>query len=954
VICANCKTSARAGARRCERCSRPLPPTCISCGDPVAEGIELCNSCSTERIPTATLASLAAEDLWSSPPPEGTRVGAPPFPLSPRFVGRDAAHDRMVKAFDDGKRRSQLAFFALIGPPGAGKTRLVRELARTLKSRAPNARFLAAKAGTSEAMPYAGFARLFEGRFGLTRHDSPEDAQQKILAAVGEVLPQRTTEVAHLFAQLLGRPFTGSPVVEPLAESPQQLEARTFIAVKRFLAADAARAPMVLCLDEIEEAAPETINLLHYLAAGLGSAPVMLMAVGRSELFERHPTFGEGDTPLERHDLGPLEAAEAEALLREILRALDAVPEEIVAHATKLGGLPRTLIEFVRLLLEAQVIVRSDRNRQGWTIDRAALSRLSLPARKEDLPAARLAQLPREKRDLLEKASAVGEIFWLDAVVALLRTPKLKDDPDGPPLAEIATAGDATRHDAARALAELVESEWLVEVESSVTGEREYRFAYPPLRDVVAAGADAEARRRNHRVIAQWLELRPEGRDESSQEQIARHLEEAGDREAAAACYRRAADEARAHYHHENTIKLYGRALACLAQGNLASRIHLWHDLGSVFELKGDFEAALGAFERMLRLTWVVSSRAKAAVAFNKMGRVWRRKGDLKLALEYLMRGQDLFEQAGDVRGIAGSLDDVGQVLYLLGRYEEAGEKITEALARRGKGGDKRSIAHSLSNLGNVQKDRGRLTESESCHKQALDLRREIDDRAGVVLSRNNLAVLAFERGDKDGARRLWEQALSEAEKIGALPLQALVLANMGETALVEGKPEEARRRLEETMALARDLDDRRLLCESARNLGLLELEEGNAGRARELTTRALEIAESAGLRDGVGRALLALGEVHAGTLFDADKTLNEDGVEITSEEFFKRGVELFRQLGNDSELAKGLERFGRYKLERGDVAGGRELLREAQAIFSRLGMKAGEAVKKMIGEVEG
>ena len=54
-------------------------------------------------------------------------------------------------------------------------------------------------------------------------------------------------------------------------------------------------------------------------------------------------------------------------------------------------------------------------------------------------------------------------------------------------------------------------------------------------------------------------------------------------------------------------------------------------------------EAALGAFERMLRLSWVGASKAKAAVAFNKMGRVWRRKGDLKLSLEYLERGAELF-----------------------------------------------------------------------------------------------------------------------------------------------------------------------------------------------------------------------------------------------------------------------------------------------------------------------
>jgi len=364
-----------------------------------------------------------------------------------------------------------------------------------------------------------------------------------------------------------------------------------------------------------------------------------------------------------------------------------------------------------------------------------------------------------------------------------------------------------------------------------------------------------------------------------------------------------------------------------------------------VFELKGDFEEALGAFERMLRLTWVVSSRTKAAVALSKLGRVWRKKGDLRLALEYLQRAHDLFEKASDGRGFAGALDDIGQVLFLLGRYDEAEAKIRQALRLREENGDKRSIAQSLSTLGSLAKCRGRLSEADACHRNALELCREARDRAGAITAQHHLASISFERRDLGAARRGWEEALAEAERIGALPLQGLLLCRLGE--LAQGKTEEARRRLEEASSLARELDDRRLLSEAARSLGLLELELGNAPRAGELCARALEIAELAGLRDHVGRALLALGEVHAMTLFDESKN---DAAR--AEDYFRRGVDIFRQLGNQSELARGLERFGRHKLERGETAAGRGLLEEAEALFTRLGVAA--EVGKVIRELEG
>jgi tetratricopeptide (TPR) repeat protein len=566
--------------------------------------------------------------------------------------------------------------------------------------------------------------------------------------------------------------------------------------------------------------------------------------------------------------------------------------------------------------------------------------------------------MPDVDRDVLEMAAVIGETFWLDGVVALIRVRDLESsDPDGPTLARIAAAGDQTRSSAGSAILRLIEREWIVEVEAtSIPGEREFRFAYPYLWTTVYDRMAADKRRAYHRVIAQSLELRPQGRAAMSQEDVARHLELAGDSIGAAARYRRAADYARQSFFNERAIRLYSQALSCLGEADLAARIHLWHDLGSVYELKGDYEAALGGFERMLRLAWVCASRAKAAVAFNKMGRVWRRKGDLKLALEYLERGLELFEQAGDTRGIAGSLDDIGSVLNMLGRYDEAFEKVTQGLTRRGRGGDKRSIAHSLSNLGNIQKDRGRFADALSCHQEALEIRRAVADRVGVIASLNNLAVLSFELGNYAEARQGWEEALSEAEAVGALPLQALALCNLGELALGEDRAEEARRRLEEALDIAQEVDDRRLQVEATRNLALLEHAAGAGPRARQLAQRAYQVAASAGLRDNEGRALLTLAQVFMGTgKLDAEKTIErlpKPGEPPVAETYFARGVELLRQIGNESELARGLERYGRYRIDHGDTSGGVQMLREALSLFSKLGMKEQVEVQKVLAAV--
>ena len=49
--------------------------------------------------------------------------------------------------------------------------------------------------------------------------------------------------------------------------------------------------------------------------------------------------------------------------------------------------------------------------------------------------------------------------------------------------------------------------------------------------------------------------------------------------------------------------------------------------------------------------------------------------------------------------------------------------------------------------------------------------------------------------------------------------------------------------------------------------------------------------------------------------------------------------------------LAPGLS-LGKFRIERGDVKNGKKMLQEAAGIFERLGMKAGDRVRKVVDEL--
>ncbi|HEX7841750.1 MAG TPA: AAA family ATPase, partial [Kofleriaceae bacterium] len=476
---------------------------------------------------------------------EGVRtiITSPAYELRPRFTGRAQALGQLLELTSKAFEARELGFAVVIGEPGMGKSRMIGELAARIRVEHPTTRLLQGVADEN-AHAYGPVARALTARFGIAAGEDPQASRDKLAAELAEVIDsERLTEVAHLVAHLLRVPYEDSPVVAPLLGSPQRLEARLFMALRRFLAAESERYPLVIVIENLELCGADTINFVHYLAAGLRDHRVVIIGTATDELMARHPAFGQGEFTPVRIEIGPLLPGESEDLLRELCKQLGEVPAVLTAHVRTMNGSPRAIYELMRLLLETGCITRED---HAWRIDHKALAGLALPRAYDDVVAARLRVLDPMERRILEMAATVGDTSWFDAILALERHGQLGADPDGPTLNQIAGSDDQSRQAVIKAIGRLVEYGWLIEVPaSSIAGERELRFASANLWSIVYHGIPDAVRCAYHAVMARWLELHPEGLSPSAQEEVARHLVLAGDAREAAHRFRRAAEAAR-------------------------------------------------------------------------------------------------------------------------------------------------------------------------------------------------------------------------------------------------------------------------------------------------------------------------------------------------------------------------------------------------------------------------
>lgn len=956
--CAACGAPLGAGARATGRAVVPgvsLDATIVSSAP---QGLVRTMSAIEEAIVDAAIEELELDELasdevtYEGPAPVDpaatsshapSKPAPPPEDIEPPIVGQEEASAAIRAGIERAFATGKPTLVALEGGAGSGKTRLLFHAAELAARLYPSVRVLYGMSRDGDAGS-APFSRILLERFGVTPASSPSAVRGQIATMVAEIIQSSDAiqigETAHLVGHFAGIPFPDSPFLAGLEDRPEELRRRELEALRRLFVGDAQQRPLLVLLDNMHLADDEAWGILEALLDC--EAAIAFVLAGGPPLNER---AGRLSAPAGTAvgPIAPLGEAEVSAMLAILLPALGAAPEPVVAALThRSGGNPGALRELVFALVEAGLFRKT---KDGLVADVERLESGSLPVTIEDAVRARLQRVDELERATLERAVVVGEVVWDRAVLAMMRSERAA--PGDPADPTTLWPDDEDEAALGAALERLVDKGFFERVDDpDVPRVTTYRFVHAQTRTFVYDQLDPELRRRRHETVAHWLTNAVDLGLESLALFAAPHLEKAGHLGRAGRAHLEAARHELGKMHTQSALRSVERALELLSPEDVSRRVDALHIHGSVLTTLGRYDEAIQAFAEMLRIAWRLGARGKGGAALNRIARVHTMRGDLDKARAPLLQALNLFRVASDLRGVASSLDDLAQLERLRGDLDAALAAATEALEIRRKAGDARGEAVSLSTLGTIEHSRGRLAAAEEAFRAALTLREAIGDRAGTMHSLNLMGIVLFERGDREGSEAAWRACLEEARKMADRRMQTMVLNNLGESLASAGKLAEARALLLEAKSLATELADKRGLAEVERNLGLVALAlEDDA--AQSILDRALEFARDYGGKEALAHAHHAVARGRARTLFDAT-----GGVDRRAEEAFLVAIDLYRELGNEPKAARVLAELGRHLVERGDLEGGKERLREARAILRKLGLSDADRVEQTLLEL--
>lgn len=407
------------------------------------------------------------------------------------FVGRRWEMSA-VEGVLEGAMDGHGAVVGLVGPPGIGKSRLVREVAGIARGRGVEVVRAFCESHTKQ-IPFHAIARLLRAAWGVEGIDAQAAPARIRVDATGA-----DAEDLLLLDDLLG---IGDPDVALPAIDPDARRRRLTALVNA--AALSRESPAVYVMEDAHWVDEVSESMLADFMSVIPQTKLLVLVNYRPE-YEGALSRVPGAQTIA---LAPLRDSEATALLDELLGSHASTVGLRESITERAAGNPFFAEEIVRELAERGVL----KGRPGAYVSTADITEVSVPATLQTTIAARIDRLDADAKRTLTAAAVIGSRFDTELLTVLGVEP---------------------------AVADLLAARLIDQV--TFTGQPEYVFHHPLIRAVAYESQLKSDRAELHRRLASAIEQR--GSRDKDAAAIAEHLEAAGDLAAAYRCHMRAAN----------------------------------------------------------------------------------------------------------------------------------------------------------------------------------------------------------------------------------------------------------------------------------------------------------------------------------------------------------------------------------------------------------------------------
>jgi tetratricopeptide (TPR) repeat protein/transcriptional regulator with XRE-family HTH domain len=411
--------------------------------------------------------------------------------------------------------------------------------------------------------------------------------------------------------------------------------------------------------------------------------------------------------------------------------------------------------------------------------------------------------------------------------------------------------------------------------------------------------------------------------------------------------------------------------LACLGHvsrtGDQARVVSLTAGLSGLLRIDGPWTDAITLHTSAVKAARELGNRPAQAGALKDLGTIQQFACDYPGATAALREALDIYQDLGDQLGQSDALSNLGVVCWLACDYAGAGQALEQALSICRELGDRHGEANALIDLGATRIVIGDPVSAILAIERALHLYRDLGDREYECQALLDLGNARLETDDYPAAAKLVKEALDIALDLGDQRGEAWAFIYLGRLRRLTGDYESGIQVLDEALDIFGSLGDPRgrgnaLACRGAihRLTGDLDGAAANVeaalgiftdlGEPRGRATALCELgvvrrltADGSGAAEAVGEALSIYRDIGdrngQAAALNETATLHRDRGELDqATACHQEALTLAREIRTPWHEAFALAGLGRTQLAAGRATDAADDLRQAQAIFQRIG----------------
>jgi len=312
------------------------------------------------------------------------------------------------------------------------------------------------------------------------------------------------------------------------------------------------------------------------------------------------------------------------------------------------------------------------------------------------------------------------------------------------------------------------------------------------------------------------------------------------------------------------------------ASGQTQHAIRLADAMKSFLFGYGHWDQATALHRAVLAAACQAADQPGQAFALLQLGVLAHVTGDLASATASLTQAADLYRAVGDGAGQVEAFYFLGGTQRDTGDYRASAASFRQALTLAGRLDDQVGQASALVGLGSAQLATGKYPAATTSYQQALALWRKTENRVGQAGALHGLGFVQLETGEYPAATASFQQALALARETRYRLGQALTLNALAAVQLETRDYPAADASLQQAIALIRrprdgpghtdTLDSARCRwaeADSLNNLGRLASCTADGRLARSRHSQALSLARDIGTPFEEARALEGIGQSH-------------------------------------------------------------------------------------------